>query len=306
MRNFLEKTYAFFVFMKVGVLCLGALFLLFWFYRFFNLPFTQTLAPIFDLPTKLFPLPLETFEIYENHEVQNAYFVDGIVCAIIAFIFWIFEKISLELQRRYEIFDVRRKSKLEKLVNEELKQEYEKDVFEYKYYSILLSFKTAYVSEVLGQGSKVTPDSALELAYTLTVRHLKKVMPSLIIKTGKNTIFILGKSIEEFEKVLTQILNVIVAVKNENKKSFIDTDFIIVCDSQKTQDASLASFSTLNKIANSDYYNKAIVTLPFKIRFEFLKSEKFRIDILGTSATDKSDDDEALDIYILKSIEEKE
>lgn len=301
MRKILEKLYTFFVLSKVGILMVGAVFVAFWFYRFFNLPFAKTLSTFFDIPTNIFPLPLETYSVSGIHEIENAYFVDGIVCGILSFIFYMCELIVQELQRRYEIYDLRKKQRLENQTNIELKKEYFKNLYSYEYFSVFVKFQTSYISEVLAHNNPNTPEGALKRGYEFFANYVKKVYPAASVKSMGEYVFISGKDFSKFESFFSGMLTIIKQLKKQNEQNFINTRFMIIADAQTSAEESLLSCKKLLNISESEYYNKAIITLEFKTRFELLKSNKYDTELLGFASNGQKQVLSDSDLYYLKT-----
>ena len=301
MRKFLDKLVEFIAFIKVSMMSLGALYLIFWFYRFFNLPYNDLMAAFFDFPNNLFPWPIETMSVYKGHIVQNAYFVDGIICAILSYIFSLVEKIGYEVQRKYEISNLKQKRKMEEDMNKELKRSYMADLYRYDYFSLLIKYKVKYISEVLSINNPYTPENMLKRSYDTTFDYLKKNLPTLKILQNTNYIYIYGGGFNNFEMVITKVLDCIKGIKKNNGSAYMNTDFLIAGDAHTSENIALEALSELEKTANSEYYNRAIMTAAFKARFDLLNSQKFIVDILGFSSGGRKDSANDKDIYILKS-----
>ena len=301
MRKFLNKLVEFIAFIKVALMSLGALYLLFWFYRFFDLPYNDLFAAFFDFPNNLFPWPIETMSVYKGHVVQNAYFVDGIVCAILSWIFSIIEKIGYEVQRRYEIANLKEKRKLEENLNRELKRSYMSDLYRYDYFSLLIKYKVKYISEVLSMNNPYTPENILKRSYDTTFDYLKKSLPMAKIMQNKNSVYLYSNGFNNFEAFITKVLDCIKGIKKNNNNAYMDTDFLIIGDVHTSENNALEAMGELQKTADSEYYNRAIMTATFKARFDLLNSQKFVVDILGFSSDGRKDSTNDKDIYVLKS-----
>ncbi len=300
MKKFLKHLTEFISILKTGAMTLGALYLVFWFYRFFELPFVDILCKFFDFPNNFIVFPIETMSMYKGHIVQNAYFIYGIICAVISFIFSLLEKLSYELQRRYDMYDVSQKHKLEENINKELEQEYTQDVRKYCFFSIYIKYKLNYISDVLSSSNPYTTEGITTRSYDSTFDFIKKNLPFVFVKQNKDSIFLYTSKFDLFESVIEKILYSIKQNKKNNTNAYMDTDFLIVCDAQKSEASAANSYSELVRIANFEYYNRAVVTTTFKTRFELLKSEKFVVDILGFASGGRKDTALDSDIYILK------
>lgn len=301
MKKFLKKLIEIMALLKVGAVTLGAFYLFFWFYRFFELPFYDIIALVLDFPNNMIPWPIETISMYKGHVVQNAYFIDGVLCVIISFIFGILEKISYELQRRNNIREVNAKHKLEKKVNEELEKSYLRDIYGYDYFSIYIKYKVKYISAILSSSNPYTTESITARSYDLTFDFVKKSLQNLKIIQNKDSVFIYGNHFANFEEIIVKILGMIKSIKRNNANAYMETDFLIVCDANKTEQGALNSYQNLNIMAGYEYYGKAITTTAFKTRFDLLNSQRFIVEILGFATGNKKISTGDTDIYTLKS-----
>lgn len=302
MKKLLEKAYATTAFLKVALLVLGAAFAVFWFYRFFNMPYANAMTIFFDIPSKIIVFPFETFSTTEKGNViENAYFIDGILCIIFSVILRFFEFLLLEAQRLYDIFALKARHNLEKKVNTELKEEYYKNLYNYTFFSLYIKLETSFINEVLANYNSIKLDEVLEKTYADTAEFIKTAFPSFTVRSSKEYVFVSGKDFAKFEKFLTKVLSALKYLKDKNEKAFVKTKFAIVIDAQTSKEKSLTSFRKLKEIADSNYQNSAIVTLEFKMRFELLKSEKFEIDLLGYVASGERHSLNDTDLYQIKT-----
>lgn len=301
MRKFLSKLIETVAFMKVLLMALGAFYAVFWMYRFFEFPFYDYIALVLDFPNNLFPWPIETMSVYKGHVVQNAYFIDAVVCAILSYIFTFVEKGAYEIKRRYEIMDVNKKRRLQDQMNKELEKEYLQSMNQYDFFSLYIKYKVRHISTILSANNPYTPEMILERSYNTTFDYIKKALPSVYVKQNKDSIFLYCRDFNSFDSVITKILSAIKSVKKNNANVFMETGFIITGDACNNQESAMASSKNLEILANCGYYNKAIVTTTFKTRFDLLKSEKFEVDILGFATNSVKLASDESDIYVLKS-----
>lgn len=302
MKKIIEKIYATVAFLKVLSLVLGAAFAVFWFYRFFNMPYANAMTIFFDIPSKIIVFPFDTFFTTEKGNViENAYFIDGILCIILAIVFHFFEFVVLEIQRIYELSVINTKQNLEKKINTELKNEYYKNLANYTFFSLYIKLETTFINEILANHNLAKPDEILEKTYKDMAEFIKAAYPSFTVRSSNEYIFVSGKDFSNFEKFLSKVLNALKHLKDKNEKVFINTNFIIVIDAQTSKEKSMASLRKLKEIADAKYQNSAIVTLEFKMCFELLKSEKFEIDLLGYVAGGEKHTLTDTDLYRIKT-----
>lgn len=301
----MKKVYKFFFdlfsFLKVASICLAGFYLIFWFYRFLNFPFAETLAHIFDFFTYPIRASFPTTQFYEGRIIEMAYFVQAVILLIAMFIFARIEDLIIELDRRHDIRDLAVRKIVQDKVNKELQDENVKNLMRYKYFSCYVRFRVDYVNEIIAQRSTIALNKSLERAYRNMVSLLKQWAPEVEVDHWGNSVFIRHNNFEEFDEVMTHILEAIKVVKSQNSKDAIKTDFMIILDAQTMKASCDKSYETLVKISDMEAYNKAIVTLQFKVRFDLIaRKSKYMTDVLGFSVIgDKSFSGQEL--YVLKT-----
>ena len=301
MKKIYFTLFALFQILKVTTLGLSALYLLFWFYRFFNFPFANSLAMIFDFfiqpITKNFP----TTQIHNGHIAEYGYFVMGLILCVVVFIFARLEDLMIILDRRYDIKDIVQKQMLQDKMNEELHKEMVADISSYNYFSVFIKFKINFINEIIASTNAINLADAKQRGYNNFITLIKQWLPNLSVVKNGDSAFITGFGFNNFDEIITYILEAIKTILIQNNKDAIKTDFLIIFDAQTDKKTSLESYSKLNSMSNMEYYNKALVTSAFKARFSLIQeTSKYMTDILGFSVLndDKKDDSE---IFILKS-----
>lgn len=302
MKKFLEIQYIVFGLLKVASVCIAALYSVFWFYRFFNLPFVDYLVPIFDFPINLVPLPIATLQIHGDHVVENAYFGMGIILAFVAFIFSRLEVMAARIQEKYDALTFAKKQQAEIKMNEELEREYVANLLRYKYFSILIKYRIKYINEIIAQNNSLTIVDVAADSYTETASYIRRMLPHLGVKQNKASLFIRVVGFKDFDEIMGDVLNAIKLVRAKNEKNAMSTEFSILLDAQKTEEECSESYKSLTKIAESGYYEKAVVTAFFKARFDLIKNDsKFMIDTLGFSVSDRSKTEDGTELFVLKT-----
>ena len=301
MRKVLDRLYKFAMWTRVIFMVLAALFILFWLYKFLRLPFSNELAILFDLPSKLYELPFETLQYYKGREIQHAYFINSLIFAFISFIFYLITNFVQELQRRYEINDLQKRKVLQEEMNKNLKQEYMDGLYKYDFISAYLKFELDYVTEILANNNPTTIEAATKRTYDYVYESIKKYFPQAHIRRDDGYIFLIYKGFDNLENFVDMIIGTIKSAKKLNEKDYIALKFTIVLDVQTTEAEALSTFNNLNEVANSNYKNKALATLTFKTRFDLLNSSNYLMDILGYASSNNFDTVQEGDIYVLKS-----
>ena len=136
--------------------------------------------------------------------------------------------------------------------------------------------------------------------YFLVIIFIKQCLPNLTVVKKGDSAFISGLWPNNFDDIITYILEAIKTVKIQNNKDAIKTDFLIIFDCQTDKKTSEGSYLKLSSMSNMEYYNKALVTSAFKARFDLIQNtSKFMTDILGFSVLDDNKKDDS-EIFILK------
>ena len=73
------KIYNFFSFLKVASIVIAALYSVFWFYRFFNLPFTDIIYPVFDFFITPIKQTIETQNTFNGAVIEMGYFIMAVI-----------------------------------------------------------------------------------------------------------------------------------------------------------------------------------------------------------------------------------
>ncbi len=301
MKKIYYNLLLFFQTLKIVSLTIAALYSIFWFYRFFNLPFSDTLALFFNFFANPVINMFPTTQIHGNHVAEYAYFIAGIFFCILTFIFARLEDLMIILDRRYDIKTAVKKQILEEKMNKELKEEAAADILTYKYYSVLVQFKVAYISELISTTNPVTLEEAALRSYTNFVSLIKQWLPYTDAVQKGESVFITGKGFDDFDNTLDYILEAVKTVKIQNNNDAIGTDFIIAMDAQTSRANSYSSYNRLKALIETKYYNKALITSFFKARFEMIQeASKFTSDLLGFSALDGRKIEDS-NLYILRS-----
>ena len=301
MRKFLDRAYKFAMWARVVFMTLAALFVLFWLYRFLRFPFSNELAILFDLPSKLYSLPFETLQYYKGREIQHSYFINSLIFAFISFVFYLITNFLQEAQRKYEISDLQRRKALQEEVNKSLKQEYTDGLYQYDYISAYIKLELNYVSEIFANNNPVSIEEATKRSYNYAYEAIMKYLPQAHIKKEENYIFLTYKGFNEIDNFVNMIITTIKGARKINEKDYFALNFAIAMDAQATEAEAISSFRKLSEIAGSNYKNKALTTLGFKTRFELLNSSNYTMDILGYASSDNFDTVREGDIYVLKS-----
>ena len=106
MKKLYFTLFAVFQILKIATLGVSALYLLFWFYRFFNFPFAETLSYIFNFFIMPITNNFPTTQIHGGHIAEYGYFIMGILLCGVVFIFAKLEDLMIALDRRYDIKDI--------------------------------------------------------------------------------------------------------------------------------------------------------------------------------------------------------
>lgn len=301
MKNFLKRLFDTVTFIKVMAVCLSASYFVFWFYRFFNLPYVDYIYPIFDILLLPIKSVIETVQIDGGRVNEMGYLGVGFFMIFLAWLFSRFEAMVVEMDRRYDLKVLYDKQKLQRKANEEMTNEYVNTMNQYDNFSVLIVYKIDFLNELIAQTNNLTIPQAQANAYNETANYIRKNCPKLGLKLDMNYIFIKGKGYENFDETLGQILNGIKMAKIRSEKDFIKLDFSLVLDSQTNDIESTRSFEELMEIANAGYYNKAVVTPIFKHRFDLIKEKsKYTTDMLGFSANRKNQKGNS-ELYIIKT-----
>ena len=302
MKKIYKALFDTFSFLKVASMCLAGFYLIFWFYRFLNFPFADTLAIFFDFFINPIRQNWPTTQFYANRIIEMAYFIGAIFLLIMTFIFARLEDLIIELDRRYDIKDLAVRKIVQEKVNKELQDENTKNLLRYKYFSCYLRFRVDYINEIIAQRSTIALNKSLERAYRNVVSLFKQWSDDgTEADHWGNSVFIRCNNFENFDNVMGHILEAIKVVKSQNSKDAIKTDFMLILDSQTMKTTCDKSYETLVKISDMEAYNKAIVTLQFKVRFDLIAHKsKFMTDVLGFSVIgDKSL--RGQELYVLKT-----
>ncbi len=303
MKEFYRNLFEFVSFLKVACICLASLYLIFWFYRFFNLPLTGFMRPFFDF----FVIPIKsmfsTEQTFNNAVIEMAYFIMGIILACLSFILGRIEDLVVELDRRYDIKELVKKQMLEKQVNKELERAHIENLLKYRFFSIYLAYKINFANEVVAASNGVPLSALIEKSYNNTISLIKQRVPDLNVEKYGASIFIRGNWVKNFDEIIEYILDAIKVVKVQNYQVAANTTFLLAMDAQTDKISSDKSFETLVKIAGMEYYGKAVVTLPFKIRFDLIQKDSiFMTDAIGYAVMDENkNEEEDSELYLLKS-----
>ncbi len=301
MKKIYFTLFAIFQTLKVLTLGLSALYLIFWFYRFFNFPFAESLAVIFDFFIKPITMFFPTTQVHNGHIAEYGYFIMGLILCVVVFIFARLEDLMIILDRRYDIKDIVQKQIMQDELNKELHKEMVLDIVAFKYFSVYVKFRVDFINEIIASTNKVKLPEAKLRSYNNFINIVKQKMPRLYASKKGDSAFVVGIGFSDFDNVIINILNAIKTVREQNNKDAIKTDFLIIFDAQTDKKTNENSYYKLNSIGDMEYYNKALVTSAFKARFDLIQAgSKFMTDILGFSVmNDKKGDDS--DIYILKT-----
>lgn len=305
MKKIYFTLFAIFQILKVATLGLAALYLLFWFYRFFNFPFANSLAMIFDFFIQPITANFPTTQVQGEHIAEYGYFVMGLILCVVVFVFARLEDLMVALDRRYDIKDIVKKQILQEKVNEELHREMVADIMGYKYFSVFVKFKINFINEIIATTNAINLADAKQRGYNNFITLVKQWLPNLSVVKKGDSAFISGLWPNDFDDIITYILEAIKTVKIQNNKDAIKTDFLIIFDCQTDKKTSEGSYLKLSSMSNMEYYNKALVTSAFKARFDLIQNtSKFMTDILGFSVLDDNKKDDS-EIFILKSKPDK-
>lgn len=301
MKKLYFTLFAVFQILKIATLGVSALYLLFWFYRFFNFPFAETLSYIFNFFIMPITNNFPTTQIHGGHIAEYGYFIMGILLCGVVFIFAKLEDLMIALDRRYDIKDIAKKQIMQDKLNKELHKEMVMDILGYRYFSTYVKFKIDFVNEIIANTNAVSIADAKTRSYANFVTLMKQWMPNLSVVKNGDSAFISGLWQNNFDDVITYILEAVKTVRIQNNKDAIKTDFLIIFDAQTNKKTSENSYSMLNSMSNMEYYNRALATSAFKARFDLIQAaSKFMTDILGFSVLNDNKKDDS-EIFILKS-----
>src|SRR5699024_3046603 len=115
--------------------------------RFFNFPFANSLAMIFDFFIQPITANFPTTQVKGEHIAEYGYFIMGLILCVVVFVFAKLEDLMIALDRRYDIKDIVKKQILQEKVNEELHREMVADIMGYKYFSVFVKFKINFINE---------------------------------------------------------------------------------------------------------------------------------------------------------------
>lgn len=304
MKTTLRKLFEFFNILKVASMTLAALYLLFWFYRFFNFPLTDILYPIFDFFITPIKAMFETVQIYNGAVIEMGYFIMGVFLIFVSFVFGKIENFVLELERRNELMELALKQKMQNKINAEMEKEYTNEILNYKYFSAFVIYKISYFNELAAMQDKISLSNIIDRSYKNTTSLIRQYEPKVVSDKYGASVFIREADFENCDDIITSIIEAIKVVKKQNANDNIKTDFMIVLDAQADKKASYKSYETLVKVSGMDYFNKAIVTASFKARFDLIKDKSiYMTDTLGYAAVDKVGD--GSELYLLKTKPDK-
>lgn len=291
--------------LKVASLGLAALYFIFWFYRFFNFPLADTFALFLDILANPVKNAFPTTQIQDEHIAEYAYFIDGILLFVVVFVFAKLENFMIILDRRHNIKDIVKKQIIQDRVNKELKEEAVADIIRYKYFSIYIKFKIAYINEIAALSNAVNLAEVKARGYMNLISLIKQWMPNIGAVQKGDSAFITGLGFEDFDSKIIYILEAVKTIKIQNNNDSVKTDFLIIMDAQTDKKTCINSYNLLNSMGQFEYFNKALVTSTFKARFDLIqKNSKFMTDILGFSSLDNQESNDS-EIFVLKSKPQK-
>ncbi len=290
---------------KVLCLILAAAYFVFWFYRFFSLLGAQEISAFFDiLVMPIHATVGDTIHISEENGgiAEMAYLIIGGIFIAFAIICHLLEGCVVEFNRTSDLNALKKRQELQNRVNQELKQEHIKSLLRYNYFSALIRFKVAYASEVTAMSGEFPPAQILDESYFDVANLIKRKVPQLKVIKYNDSVFVSGSLQETFDYVIDAFISSIKYVKNQNAQNKVRTDFSIVLDAQVDKASSENSLRELVRVADMEYYNKAVTTLAFKVRFDLMQEKsRYQTDVLGWSVAKSGAKNHNEEIFLFRT-----
>ncbi|MCD8024174.1 MAG: hypothetical protein LUE64_01420 [Candidatus Gastranaerophilales bacterium] len=287
--------------LKVAAVLTAVFFALFWFYRFFNLPFAENISSCVDILLVPVKAHINTIKVADNHILEFGYVGLSVLFAFLSFMFGKLVFLNEILEQKWLISDMEKRQLDEEELNQKLEKDYYDELRRYKFFSVYLKYKIEYINEVIAQNNAYTIAEIVQRSYKNTADYIRKKRPEMGLRVNKASIFARNSGYNDFDKCLIAILGAIKETIEQNEHDSMSTKFLFVIDAQRTDYESSKSHLRMAKIADSLYYDKAVATSAFKQRFDLIQPKsKFKIELLGVAALDSNNNDTE-ELYVLKS-----
>lgn len=235
MKKKYDKVYEIVTSLKVLCALFAVVYMLLWFYCFFELPYYDLVTLFFAPVANLINIFITPSVEYADRTVDMTYLIISVFLYVLYFIFGKLSVVVDNAEKKYQLSVIEERKIQERLINEDLKEVFKNKTLKYNAFGILLTLNLKHMIDPnVNDINQTIKDTAMK-QYVKIVSKMRKKYPTCKAITP-DKLFIIYNNFALFDDFLIDILKEIKLISIENTANKISTNFTIAIDALKETD----------------------------------------------------------------------